>query len=79
MTTNEQLKHILSDMFSVPADNIAGTFSMQDTDAWDSLKHMELIISLESEFGVQFTADEITEMLNFEKIESILNKKGVLT
>lgn len=78
MTTNEQLKHILADMFSVPADSIAGTFAMQDTDAWDSLKHMELVISLESEFGVQFTADEITEMLNFEKIEAMLNAKGVL-
>ena len=75
---NEQLKDILSDLFGIPADRITNTFSMKDTPVWDSLRHMELIISLENEFDVQLTAEEITEMLNFEKIVETLSGKGVL-
>ena len=75
---NEQIKAILSELFNVPAANISDTFAMADTESWDSLRHMELIVSLENEFNIQLTADEITEMLTFEKIAAILNSKGVL-
>lgn len=75
---NDQIKAILSELFNVSTTEISDAFAMENTESWDSLRHMELIVSLESEFNVQFTADEITEMLTFEKIAAILSGKGVL-
>lgn len=38
----------------------------------DSFKLMELICSLEEEFGITFVPDEITELDNFSTINSIV-------
>lgn len=49
---------------------------MQDLDAWDSLKHMELIASLEEQLNVQLSFDEIVAMRSVGDIKRVLNGKG---
>ncbi len=50
--------------------------SSPDTiEAWDSLRHMNLVLALEEAFGVQFTEEEIVEMLNVQLIVDILKDK----
>ena len=51
---------------------------MQDVDAWDSLTHMELVVSLESAFELELSFDEIVEMNTVEAIKRILVEKGVV-
>lgn len=40
--------------------------------AWDSLKHMELILALEEEFGIRFTLEQATELHDMNGILSII-------
>ena len=50
--------------------------SSPDTiEAWDSLRHMNLVLALEEAFGIQFTEEEIVEMLNVQLIVDILKDK----
>lgn len=49
--------------------------SQQDCDKWDSLRHLNLIVELESEFGVEFDPEEIAEMKSIEDIERLLKQK----
>lgn len=49
--------------------------SQQNCDKWDSLRHLNLIVELESEFGVEFDPEEIAEMKSLEDIERILKQK----
>ena len=42
--------------------------SQQNCDKWDSLRHLNLIVELESEFGVEFDPEEISGMKCFEDI-----------
>ena len=53
---------------------------MKDVDAWDSLKHMELIVSLEQSFGIELSFDEIVAMRSVGEIKRVLRGKegGVL-
>ena len=51
---------------------------MNNSDAWDSLKHMELIVSIENKFNVELSADDIVEMIDIKRIKKILNKKGAI-
>jgi len=54
---------------------ITDNLSMKDTDVWDSLKHMELIVSIEQEFKIELTFDEIVAMQNVGEIKRIVYDK----
>lgn len=43
---------------------------------WDSLIHVELVITLESEFGLFFEPEEIAEMVSVKKILELVERKA---
>ena len=71
----EKIKKIISETFQIKESSITSQTNMQDIDSWDSLTHMELIVSLEDEFSIEFTADEIMAMTDVEKIEKVVGEK----
>jgi len=50
---------------------------MANVEAWDSLKHMELIVALESAFEIELTFDEIVAMRSVQDIKRVLTGRGV--
>lgn len=54
------------------------TLKREDLEAWDSLTHIQLVLSLEKEFGVKFTTQQITKMQSVEDIISFLKSMQVL-
>lgn len=73
-----ELHTLISEVMRIPTEEISDSFSMNDSDAWDSLKHMELIVSIENTFNVDLSADDIVEMIDIKRIKNILNKKGAI-
>ena len=41
-------------------------------DAWDSLKHMNLVIALEEEFEMEFSESEIPAITNYRVIKEVI-------
>ena len=70
------LETILTDILGIPGDTITDNLAMKDLEVWDSLKHMELIASLEQRLGVELTFDEIVEMKSVGDIKRVLSKRG---
>ncbi|MBI3793125.1 MAG: acyl carrier protein [Nitrospinae bacterium] len=64
----DRVRNVLSAVLGVPADSIGEFASPQTLEAWDSLKHMNLVLALEEEFGVSFSDEQMLEMLNFKLI-----------
>jgi acyl carrier protein len=64
----EQVVQIISDVMGVDADAIEDGSSPDTVEAWDSLKHMNLILAVEDEFGIQFGDDQIVEMVSVRAI-----------
>jgi acyl carrier protein len=58
----------------VPIEMISGDSSPDTIEEWDSLKHMNLVLALEEEFGIQFTDEQIVEMLSVELIVEVMNE-----
>jgi acyl carrier protein len=52
----------------VPEQEIGDESSINTVEVWDSLKHMNLVLALEEEFGVQFSDEKIVEMLSVAQI-----------
>jgi len=71
----ERIKNIMSIVFNVSIDEINDKSSPDNIVSWDSLKHMQLVIALEEDFGIHFEDDEIIELLNLALITLSISEK----
>lgn len=72
-----KVEGVIAEVLQVPAAGITDDLAMQDLEAWDSLKHMELIVALETAFDVQLTFDEIVAMQSVGEIKRVLAGRSV--
>ena len=47
---------------------------MDDVTIWDSLTHMNLIVAIEGELGIELSGDDIAEMTSFNAIRTAVAK-----
>lgn len=71
----DRIKDVMAAVFEISITAINDESSPDSIESWDSLKHMNLVVALEEEFGITFTDDEIVEMMNYVLIKLILSKK----
>jgi len=71
-----RIKKVMSDVFNIDIESINNNSSPDNIENWDSLKHMNLIVALEEEFGVEFDDNDIENLLNFQLIN--LTIKGYI-
>lgn len=74
----DKIKQIMSNIFRIIEDEINEESSTENIENWDSLNHINLIISIEEQFAVSISEDEMVEMTIFNNIKRILKDKGVL-
>lgn len=74
----ERVFHIVSDIMNWPLKKINENSSPESIETWDSLNHMNLILSLEEEFRVKFTDEQIVEVMDVQTIIKILEKSANL-
>ena len=72
-----KVKEIMASIFEVDKDVINEASSPDTIESWDSLCHMNLVTSLEEEFSIRFTDEQIGDMLNFKLVIHILRENGV--
>jgi acyl carrier protein len=56
----------------VPLDQVGEDASTDTLAAWDSVRHMNLVLALEEEFGVEFTPDQTTAIVSCRAIVAVL-------
>ncbi len=71
----DKVKKIIASVFNLEVDSIKDDASPDNILNWDSLNHMNLIVSLEEEFNIRFTDEEISDMLNLELIVYTIKQK----
>ena len=69
MNTDERMKGVMAVVFDVQAKDIDDNASPDSIGNWDSLRHMNLIVSLEEEFNITFDDDDIANMLNYKLVK----------
>jgi acyl carrier protein len=71
----ERVRRIIADVFNVPLESILPESSPDTIEAWDSLHHLDLVLALEQEFAIEFTPEEIEQLLPVEVIAALLTEK----
>jgi acyl carrier protein len=72
----DKLKQVIADALQVPVESVADDSSPASLPQWDSLAHLNLIMSLEQEFHVKFTVEEIVQLENVPTIRRFLQSKS---
>jgi len=73
----QRLKEVLSRIFNVSLATITEEASPDTIENWDSLRHMNLVLALEEEFDVEFTDDQVVEILSYKLIKIVLQEHGI--
>lgn len=60
--TIERLQRVFADVFEQPNLRIHERTSAKDIEAWDSLMHVTLMVSVESAFHVRFTSHQLAQI-----------------
>ena len=67
----------MSLVFDIPQDVLSTESSMDNIDKWDSLAHLNLLVTIEEEFEIALDAEEYLQMTSYIKIKQILESKGL--
>ena len=71
----DKVRSITADVLQVPANQLMPQSSPDSIEAWDSIHHLNLILALEQEFGVQFEPEEVDQMNSVGRILDVLENK----
>lgn len=74
----QKLKTVMADVFEISIDQIDGSTTMENIEAWDSLKHVALMMAIEEKFRIALEMEEMIEMTAFKDIKRILSTKGIM-
>ena len=61
----------------VPAGTLDEDSSPETIPSWDSLNHLNLVMAVESEFGISLSPQDVVDMRNVGLIRTILREYGV--
>jgi acyl carrier protein len=72
---SERFFHVLSSVLNVGRESLGPQSSRDSLEEWDSIKHMYVVLALEEEFGVQFSDDEIANLVSVSDLMRAMTKK----
>jgi acyl carrier protein len=68
-----RLKTVISSILNLRPQDIGEDTSPANVKNWDSLKQMQIMLAVEEEFGIQFTDDQIYQLVGYRKIRDALS------
>lgn len=77
MTVFEQLREAIAGTLDVPPTAITQTTKEGDIAAWDSLGHVNIMMSLEQVFDVQLEVEDFPKLTSVPAILEYLKERGV--
>ena len=73
----DRVRQVAADVFGTTPEKITAASSPQNIESWDSVQHLNLILALEQELGVQIDPEEIERMKTIgDVIELVKEKTG---
>ncbi len=72
-----ELQDLLADVLEVSPDQISDSTGPINLSNWDSLRHIEVVLALESKYDVRFSVAEVIAIDSLASVRELLSNKGV--
>jgi acyl carrier protein len=66
---DQRLRDVFGAVFGCQPDQLRDQDSPQTVASWDSVNHMQLMLTIEDAFGVQFSPEEFASLTTFGAIK----------
>lgn len=71
------LNQLLATVLKVDENSITEDTSAKNLKAWNSSRHVELVMALEKRYQLWFTTPEVVALQSVRQIKEILGKRGM--
>jgi acyl carrier protein len=71
-----RLTAIMRETFNDPALQLREDLTAADVDEWDSLSHVDLIVAVESHFGIRLTTADVRGLRNVGDFVNVIAVKA---
>lgn len=75
MELEERLTKVFHTVFDNDSIELTPELTADDVDEWDSLSHINLMIAIELEFGIEFEQSEIQNFANVGELLASITEK----
>ena len=72
MLDQDKLKNVVATVLNVEISRIDANASSDTIESWDSLRHMNLVLALEDEFGVSLPDEEAANATSYPLLVLVL-------
>jgi acyl carrier protein len=76
MSIFDQVRTAAADVLRVAPERITEASTPEDIESWDSVEHLNLILALETQFGIEFEPEEIDRMKSIGQIALLVESKA---
>lgn len=74
-TVFSKVQDQIAQVFGIPVEQVLPESTPDTIESWDSLQHLNLVLALEQEFSIQFSPEEIEQLLSVELIAMLVEEK----
>ncbi len=72
INTHEQLEEVFKAVFNDDSITLEDGTTANDIPGWDSVAHINLMLSIEQSFGMQFSGDQFSAFENIGELKEFL-------
>jgi acyl carrier protein len=72
----EKIQATLAEALNIPADQVTPELALGDLPQWDSMGHMEVMMLLEQNFGIEINNETIASLTSIPAIQQYLSEHG---
>lgn len=72
-----RLNLVFAKVFDDPSLKIENWMTAKDIEGWDSMSHLQLIVSVEKEFNIKISGAEVMRLKNIGDLLELVNEKTI--
>jgi acyl carrier protein len=72
-----RVRQLMGEVFGVAPEALSDNPSPDELTQWDSAHHLELLLCLEEEFGVEVPTDDIAALVSLDALVAFLERQRV--
>lgn len=70
-----QVRDIIADVLDQPDLQVTPATTAENVEGWDSFNHINIVVAIESHFGIKIHTAEIEELRNVGELVEVVERK----